>query len=68
MITQEMILLVIPLVLLEIFLKVLCFRDWLHREQFNGISKIGWLCIFLFINLLGPLAYLIYGRKTDGNY
>jgi hypothetical protein len=68
MITNETIMLIVPLILLELFLKVLCFRDWIHREQFKGLPRIAWLLIFLFINLFGPIAYLAYGRKTDGNY
>ncbi len=64
----ETIILIIPLLILELILKVVCIRDWLHREEFNGLPKKAWLLIFLFINTFGPLVYLIYGRKTDGNH
>jgi len=57
----------VPLLLLELGLKVICLRDWLKRDNFNGFGKIAWLLLFLFITLLGPLAYLIYGRKDHGS-
>lgn len=63
----ETIILIIPLVVLELILKIVCLRDWLKRDHFNGLPKPAWLLIFLFINLFGPVVYLVYGRRTDGN-
>jgi hypothetical protein len=68
MITSETIVLIIPLVLLELFLKILCFRDWLHREHFKGLPRTAWLVVFLIVNFFGPVAYLSYGRKPDGDH
>jgi len=65
--TGEALVLISPLIV-ELILKIICIRDWLHREQFNGIGRIPWLLIVLFVNLFGPLAYLLYGRKTYGNH
>jgi hypothetical protein len=66
--TGEALVLISPLIVVELILKIICIRDWLHREQFNGIGRIPWLLIVLFVNLFGPLAYLLYGRKTYGNH
>ncbi|WP_320121305.1 PLD nuclease N-terminal domain-containing protein [uncultured Sphaerochaeta sp.] len=63
----ETIILILPLLLLELILKIVCLRDWLHREEFNALPKTAWLLVFLFINAFGPIVYLIYGRKTNGN-
>ncbi|MDD3823452.1 MAG: PLD nuclease N-terminal domain-containing protein [Sphaerochaetaceae bacterium] len=63
----EMILLLAPLVVMELILKTVCLRDWMKREALNGLSRTAWLLIFLFVNLLGPVAYLVYGRKYHGN-
>lgn len=66
--STEAILLISPLIIVELVLKIICFRDWLHREKFNGIGRIPWLIVFLFLNLFGPLVYLFYGRKVHGDY
>lgn len=63
----EMILLLAPLVVMELILKAVCLKDWMKRESPNGLSRTAWLLIFLFVNLLGPVAYLVYGRKYHGN-
>lgn len=65
--SEEILLLSAPLVVLELILKLVCLRDWMHRDRFNGLSKTAWLMIFLFVNLFGPIAYLVYGRKHHGN-
>ena len=62
-----MILLLAPLVVMELILKAVCLRDWMKREALNGLSRTAWLLIFLFVNLLGPVAYLVYGRKYHVN-
>lgn len=64
---QEIFLLIAPLIVLELVLKLVCYRDWIGRTAMNGLSKPIWLFIILFINLFGPIAYLVYGRKTYGN-
>ncbi|NLE15119.1 MAG: PLDc_N domain-containing protein [Spirochaetales bacterium] len=65
--SKEFVLLVTPLVVLELILKLVCLRDWMKREQVNGLSRTAWLLIFLFVNLFGPIAYLVYGRKHHGH-
>lgn len=64
---QEIVLLVAPLVVLELGLKVVCLKDWMHRDRMNGLSRTGWLLVFLFVNLFGSIAYLVYGRNFHGN-
>jgi hypothetical protein len=65
--SKEFVLLVTPLVVLELILKLVCLRDWMKREHVNGLSRTAWLLIFLFVNLFGPIAYLVYGRKHHGH-
>lgn len=65
--SEEILLLSAPLVVLELILKLVCLRDLMHRDRFNGLSKTAWLLIFLLVNLFGPIAYLVYGRKHHGN-
>jgi hypothetical protein len=56
-----------PLVVMELILKAVCLWDWMKRESLNGLSRTAWLLIFLFVNLLGPVAYLVYGKKYHDN-
>ena len=63
----EMILLLAPLVVMELILKAVCLTDWMKRGSLDGLSGAAWLLSFLFGNLLGPVAYLVYGRKYHGN-
>jgi hypothetical protein len=42
--TSEMLLAVLLLLANEIFLKILCLRDWLKREQFQGGCRNGCGC------------------------
>jgi len=65
--SKEFVLLVTPLVVLELILKLVCLRDWMKREHVNRLSRTAWLLIFLFVNLFGPIAYLVYGRKHHGH-
>ena len=59
---------IVPLVIIELTLKIVSFLDWRKRENFRGLNKWGWLVVFLLVNLLGPVAYLVYGRSENGNH
>lgn len=63
-ISPEMIKLILPLVLIEVFLKVFCFIK-LSKDKVKYLSKIAWGLIIIFINTFGPLAYLFIGRERD---
>ena len=54
--------LLIPLVALQLVLIIVAVRDLLRRERTRG-PKWVWAVIILFINLIGPIAYLAIGRE-----
>lgn len=60
--TMEILLIIVPLVLLEFGLKILCFSIIGNRGVRN-LSELWWVAIVLLINTLGPIAFLIFGRK-----
>ena len=64
---SELFVFLLPLLAIELTLKGVCLKDWLHRNEFKGFGKVGWLLVFLFVTLVGPLAYLVYGRAAYGN-
>ncbi len=55
----------IPLILLELGLLVFALIDLIRRKQVRGDSKILWLIIIIFIQMIGPILYLILGRKEE---
>ncbi|MFC4737725.1 PLDc N-terminal domain-containing protein [Bacillus daqingensis] len=54
--------LIAPFVLLEFSLTlvalVLCIRQEMTKER-----RLVWILIIIFINFLGPIIYLLFGRR-----
>jgi len=61
----KMMLLLLPIVLIHLSLAIWSLTDWLKRKQFNVFPRMIWLFVFLFIQLIGPLFYLLFGRKDE---
>ena len=38
--------------------------DLIKREQVKG-SKVVWALVIILINIIGPIVYLIFGRKDE---
>ncbi|OEC03392.1 Negative regulatory protein YxlE [Lysinibacillus sphaericus] len=53
-----------PLIGVQIILVIVALIDLSKIHATNG-PKILWVLIILFINLLGPIAYFIVGRKQS---
>jgi len=56
--------LLIPVLILEIILLVVALIDLVKREHTNG-PKWLWALIVIFVNIIGPILYLIIGRKDE---
>ena len=54
--------LLIPIVLLQLGLMVLALLDLARRERTKG-PKWAWALAIVFINFIGPIAYLVAGRE-----
>lgn len=52
----------IPIVLLQLGLMVIALVDLIKRERTKG-PKWAWALIIIFINLIGPVIYLVVGRE-----
>jgi hypothetical protein len=59
---SELLPLLIPIFLLELVLIVIALRDLIHRERTKG-PKWAWVLVILFVNLFGPIIYLLVGRE-----
>ncbi|AGK96351.1 hypothetical protein Clopa_1370 [Clostridium pasteurianum BC1] len=53
-----------PLIILEFCLKIFCFYR-LYKDKVKFFPKYIWFIIILVISTIGPLGYLLIGRKKD---
>ncbi len=60
--------LLIPLAILELILILVALIDLIRRDprQVRG-SKLVWGLIILFIGTIGPICYLLVGRKEQAD-
>lgn len=60
-IIQKYLPLIIPIILLELGLMIAALVDVIRREKTKG-PKWVWIIVVIVFNLLGPIAYFIFGR------
>jgi hypothetical protein len=54
----------IPLLVLQLVLLVVALYDLTRPERrVKGDSKVVWALIIIFVNLIGPLIYFLFGRE-----
>lgn len=54
---------IIPLVLIQLTLMIIALVDLIRREKTRWIPKWAWAIIIILGELIGPIAYLIFGRE-----
>jgi hypothetical protein len=56
--------LILPIIGLQLLLHIIVLVDIVRRDnsRIRG-PKVVWVLISLFFSMVGPLAYLIFGRK-----
>lgn len=62
--TRDIVLMLLPLVLIQLGMALYCAIK-IFKEGVQNLNKWAWLAICLFINLLGPIIFLIIGRKQE---
>ncbi|NLM78171.1 MAG: PLDc_N domain-containing protein [Ruminococcaceae bacterium] len=63
-ITMETLIMILPLIALQLGLALYCIVK-IVREGVSNLNKPLWIVISLFVNLIGPITFLIVGRKKD---
>lgn len=58
--------LIIPVILLYFALLLTAIID-LTKNWNTRKNPIIWLIVIIVINIFGPIAYFIFGRKEEGN-
>ncbi len=62
--TKDMLLILSPLILLQLSLAVYCGIK-IFKEGVQNLNKWAWFSICLFVNVIGPVLFLLVGRKKD---
>lgn len=60
----EIIKLLAPLIIIQLGLVVFTLYR-LVKDKVKYLPKWGWALVIVFINLIGPIMYLIIGRERD---
>ena len=55
----------IPLIIVELALLVFALVDLMKRSQMSQNTRIVWMLVIIFINIIGPIVYFIFGRKEQ---
>jgi hypothetical protein len=59
---SQILVLVTPLIALQLGLQVFCLIK-IFKQGTENLNKIAWAIIVVLVNLFGPLAFLLFGRK-----
>lgn len=62
--TGEMLIMLLPLIAIQLGLIIYCVTKIL-KEGVENLNKWAWIAICVFLNLIGPIIFLIVGRKRD---
>ena len=62
--TTEMLLMLLPLLAIQLGLALYCIVK-IVKEGVANLNKPAWILISLLVNLIGPITFLIVGRKKD---
>lgn len=64
--TTDQILMLLPLLALQLGLFIYCAVK-IFKEGVQNLNKWVWLVICLLLNFIGPIAFMIVGRRRE-NY
>lgn len=62
--TKDVLLILSPLILLQHSLVIYCGIK-IFREGVQNLNKWAWFLICLFVNVIGPVLFLLMGRKKE---
>lgn len=56
---------IIPLLILQLILLVIAMGHLVKNDHLENTNKIIWAFVIIFINIIGPIVYLTFGRRDD---
>jgi hypothetical protein len=57
--------LIVPLVLIELGFMAFALYNLVKQERVKGGSKLLWGLVIVFVGIIGPIIYLVFGRVED---
>ncbi|MER2088802.1 PLDc N-terminal domain-containing protein [Sporosarcina sp. JAI121] len=54
--------LILPIIVLQLILMTIALIDVIRHQRTNG-PFIMWIFIIVFVNLIGPILYFVFGRR-----
>ncbi|MGB4661085.1 MAG: PLD nuclease N-terminal domain-containing protein [Mobilitalea sp.] len=64
-ILSEYLVFLIPILVIELGLMITALIHVLKHSKFRFGNKILWVVIVLFIQIIGPIAYFVFGREEE---
>ena len=61
---NELLPVILPLAALQLGLAIFCIVK-IFKDGVQNLNKAAWTLICLFFNLIGPIVFLIAGRKKE---
>lgn len=61
--TTTNIALLAPIIAISVVLSIVALIDLVRRDRVRFGNKWIWLVVILFVNLIGPIVYLLVGRE-----
>ena len=63
-IDSTLLLLIIPILVIQLGLLIWGLYDLTRSERkVKGDSKVLWALVIIFINIIGPIVYFLFGRE-----
>ena len=53
----------LPLLVVYLLFVIYCVVNLFKQENFSTDKKVLWFLIIVFVQVIGPIAYLLVGRK-----
>lgn len=60
---SKMLGLILPIIILQLVLMIIALVLCVKAEDTRG-PKVMWILIILFLQMLGPIAFLLFGRRN----
>ena len=64
--TEQILALLAPIVIIQLGLMIVALHDLEQDDRHvRGGSKLLWVLVIVFLNVLGPIVYLVAGREES---
>ena len=53
----------LPIIVLQLIIQIIAIVDLIKQSNMTRTKKIIWALVILLTNVLGPIAYFVFGRR-----